>query len=140
MYYKDGISIYDSYLSNEKERIENFTEKIENKNSFHKIIISRFHENNYVYIMSTINDKIYIFDCEGQKLYNSSFKELFGEHYTLVPIKGDRQEIHYMIGFAKGNNNINISFYTYYLNNKTNFIKSNQNIPLGSIENNPLSC
>ena len=140
--YKDGISIYDSSLSNEKKSIENFTlsEKIENDTSFHKITISRFHENNYGYIISTINDKIYIFDCEGQKLYNSSSKELFGEHYTLVPIKGDRQEIHYMIGFAKGNNNINISFYTYYLNNKTNFIKSNQNIPLGSIENNPLSC
>ena len=139
--YKDGISIYDSSLSNEKKSIENFTlsEKIENDTSFHKITISRFHENDYGYIISTINDKIYIFDFEGQKLYNSSSKELLGKYYTLVPIKGDDQEIQYMIGFANGNT-ININFYTYYLNNKTNFIKSNQNNPLNSIENNALSC
>jgi len=116
--YEEGIKIYDSKLNN-SNTILNFTEndKIDDITKYVKVAISRFSEDNYGYIISVINDKIYIFDCEGNILYKKE-TSLNGKYYSIVPIKEENKEFTYMICFINSNNYINYYFYKYNNNNK----------------------
>ena len=128
--HKNGIHIYDSELMNMEKSIIDYPDFIQNENQLSKITISRFSENDYGYIISIINDKIYIFDCEGSLQYNSILEEneLNGDYYTLVPIKRNDQEYTYMVGFINGNNGNNVIKYIFYNYNKNNNVNTKTNI------------
>ena len=140
--YKEGISIYNSSISNEIKKIENFTNEEQNNypNNLQKLTISRFSENDYGYIICIINEKIYIFNWEGEKIKKISCNELKGESYTIVPIKRQEEQLEYMIGFITGNTNITLIFYDYYLNNETNQINSIVSFTNVKLLHNLLSC
>ena len=72
MIYQNGITKYDSSLSSNILVIEQFNsdELIDDYTKYNKLTISRFSENDYGYIISTINDIIYIFNYEGNILLN----------------------------------------------------------------------
>ena len=76
-------------------------EKIKDHKILSKTTISRFNSEDNGYIFSIINDKIFIFNSNGQLLHKSENKvpELQGLYYTLVPIKRETNTYHYMIGF-----------------------------------------
>ena len=89
--------------------------------------ISRFSEKDYGYIISTIRDIIYIFDCEGNILNKYNTDKLIAlSSYTIVPIKREEKNFTYMIGFiglSSPSFNINLNFFDYNSNNNmTNFI------------------
>ena len=118
---------------NMEKSIIDYPDFIQNENQLSKITISRFSENDYGYIISIINDKIYIFDCEGSLEYNSNLEgnELNGDYYTLVPIKRNDQEYTYMVGFINGNNgnnDNNVIKYIFYNYNKNNKVNTKTNI------------
>ena len=127
--HKNGIDIYDSSF-NKKQTIINKTNFIGDVNSLSKITISKFFNDTDVHIISTINDKIFIFNYKGELKYNTSnqLDELKGgKYYTLIPIKKENDNYYtYMIGFID-NDKINLIFYQYD-NNKNNSILRNINI------------
>ena len=118
--YEEGIKIYDSKLNN-SNTILNFSdgEKINDKAIHSKIAISRFSEDNYGYIISVISNKLYIFDCEGNKLFKNEIS-LNGNYYSIVPIKEENKEFTYMIGFIDSGNKVNYYFYKYDNNSNIN--------------------
>ena len=129
--HKNGITIYDSSLSSTKFVIEQFNsdELIDDYTKYNKITISRFSENDYGYIISTINDIIYIFDSEGNilnKYPRDITGKLSGHSYTIVPIKRKEKIFIFMIGFiGDDNNNKNtiLNFFEYdIINNINNLI------------------
>jgi hypothetical protein len=103
-----GIEIYDSNLTNKKSTIVTFEdyEQIKDHKILSKTTISRFNSEDNGYIFSIINDKIFIFNSNGQLLHKSENKvpELQGLYYTLVPIKRETNTYHYMIGFIDAEN------------------------------------
>ena len=96
-----------------------------NKNSLSKISISRFNESDdESIIISTINNMIYIFDKEGEILYetNDTIMQLNGDYYSLVPINKTDSEYEYMIGFINDSKEICLFFFKYDNNTKKNNI------------------
>ena len=74
--HKLGIDIYDSTITKKIKSIITFREEdiIKNHDIYNKITISKFNESSYEYLFTIINDKIYIFNSEGEILYNSHNK------------------------------------------------------------------
>lgn len=106
-----------------------------------KISISRFPEDDYGLIICTINDAIYIFDYEGNKLFKEEYNNHFsGKYYTLVPIKRINKIYEYMAGFASDNKNINLFFFKYDDYSQINHMNSIKFTLEKSLENNLLSC
>ena len=141
--YKKGIIIYDSSMKYNISTIENFapTEYINETNKLYKISISRFPEDDYGFIICTINDAIYIFDCEGNRLKKENYSNHFlGKYYTLVPIKRINKIYEYMVGFAPDKNNINLFFFKYDNSSQINYMNSTKFALEKSLENNILSC
>ena len=79
--HKYGIDIYDPSFTQKIKSVLTFEEdeQIKNYDNFLKTTISQFYEHDD--IICLINDKIYIFNHEGELLYNSDKKieELKGE-------------------------------------------------------------
>ena len=124
--HQKGIMIYDSSLSN-KTIIEIYSiEDGDPLREYNKTTISRFSEKDYGYIISTIRDIIYIFDCEGNILNKYSTVKLSGYSFTIVPIKREGKKFTYMIGFIERSctsYNMMLNFFDYDSNNNmTNFI------------------
>ena len=126
--HQNGISIYNSSLNGLIENITYFSEDllINNHSQLDKVTISRFNETNYGYIISIINNIIYIFDYKGKMLKNDTTqidKIKNGEYFTLIPIRKNKEELIYMIGFSENKKIINILFYIYdiYTINNTLF-------------------
>jgi len=98
-----GILIIDSNLTNIISKVETFQddEQVNSDEILSKTTISRFNSEDNGYIFCLINDKIYIFNSSGQKLFKSDNKipDLQGSYYSLVPIKKEGNEYYYMIGF-----------------------------------------
>ena len=121
--HKNGIDIYDSQLIELKSNILQINDFIKNDTQLSKIIISRFSEKEYGYIIATINDNIYIFNWNGTLQYNNRLEEteLKGDYYTIIPLMKEGYNYTYMIGFIN-NNKINCFFFNYdslnYINNK----------------------
>ena len=115
-----GIDIYNSSFNYLVKNIYNFTEN----NTVFNNIISIFPPEDYGYIISIINNQIYIFDWEGNFLYKNESKlydiKSYSEfYYELVPIKSNGKQLSYMIGYPDGNNNIHLLFYEYKINNNS---------------------
>ena len=86
-----GILIIDSNLTNIISKVETFQddEQVNSDEILSKTTISRFNSEDNGYIFCLINDKIYIFNSSGQKVYKNDNKipDLEGSYYSLVPIK-----------------------------------------------------
>ena len=100
--------------------------------------ISRFSEKDYGYIISTIRDIIYIFDCEGSILNKYSTEKIFSfSSYTIAPIKREGKNFTYMIGFIERNvtiYNMILNFFNYdSKNNITNFISQEKFVLEGKL-------
>ena len=74
--HKSGVDIYDSSLTKKIKNIITFSnDEIKGNNDIYaENIISKNDEKTFEYITCIINDKIYIFNSEGEKLYNSENK------------------------------------------------------------------
>ena len=115
--HKFGISICDALVSKIVNNVISFSEDEQiTEESLSKITC----ESKNKYISCIINDKIYIFDNVGNSLYKSisSFLENdeCPDYYSLIPIKEDNDQYHYIIGFVD-NNLLSLIYYIY--NNQT---------------------
>ena len=111
--HQSGISIYNSSLNGFIENITYFSEDllINDYSQLNKVIISRFNETNYGYIISIINNIIYIFDYKGKMLKNDTTQiDILkkGEYFTLIPIRKNIEILTYMIGFSEKKKKMNI--------------------------------
>ena len=125
--HKSGVDIYDSSLTKKIKNIITFSnDEIKGNNDIYaKNIISKNDEKTFEYITCIINDKIYIFNSEGEKLYNSENKiSLLKENnYILIPIKIINNNYYYMIGYINENkNNIQILFFKFEINSFQNIL------------------
>ena len=113
--HKYGINICNSNLNEIIKNITVFENEITEEN-LAKIIYSY----EYRFIINIINDKIYIFDNEGNLLYNNQTKIISinenPSYYTLVPIKYENDFYYYIVGF---NYNNLLHFLYYKFNNVT---------------------
>jgi len=114
-----NIVIYDSTLNSKISTVLTFEEdeQIKDHKILSKTTISRFNSEDSGYIVCIINDKIFIFDGNGQVLYKSDNKipELQGLYYTLVPIKKDvnTNSYYYMIGFIDADKVLQLLLFKY---------------------------
>ena len=119
--HEKGIDIYNSSLNSKVNNVLNFSEAdyINSLEKFGKISISRFSPKDKGYIISIINDYLYIFDYEGTFLYKNETKinDNLKPYYELVPIRNNGNNISYMIGYIGNDNNINLLFCEYDVNN-----------------------
>ena len=122
--HKYGIDIYDPSFTQKIKSVLTFEEdeQIKNYDNFLKTTISQFYEHDD--IICLINNKIYIFNHEGELLYNSDKKieELKGESYNLLIIKKDNNEYIYMTSFVNDNNYVQLLFFKYEKNAKKNIL------------------
>ena len=143
--HKNGIDIYDSSLSTKITGVIIF-DKNETilYDNLSLITFTSFTESDNGYIIGIINNKIYIFDKEGTNKYISQeiLEELKGEYYTLIPIKKENNIYYYMIGFINEDQCIQLLFFNYNEDNKTNnFIKLEPIFDsTRTIQNKGLSC
>ena len=142
---ENGIDIYDPSLSTKITGVLAFDkdEKII-YDDLSLITFTSFTESDNGYIICIINNKIYIFDKEGTSKYISQeiLEELQGEYYTLIPIKKENNIYYYMIGFINQDKCIQLLFFNYNDDNKTNtFIKVEPIFDsTRTIQNKGLSC
>ena len=118
--HKDGIVVYDSSLNYIKYSFP-ISNLINSESILSKIEIESFSALDGGYIIGLIDKRIFFFDWEGHKIYESQeIGELVGDHYTLIPIKRNLNDYFYMIGFIE-NKKINLKFFIYNKdNNSTN--------------------
>ena len=122
--YKSGIDICNQNLTKiiKNSIVFSTSEQITNEN-LSKIIISKY-ENGY--IICLINDRIYIFNKEGNFIFQSDKinKNKNPDYYTLYALID--QNYKYYIGFI-ANNLLYLYYYEYNKsNNKTNLVASNE--------------
>ena len=119
--HQKGISITNKYSTKILKNVIIFSEneEITSETSLSKIATAF----EYEYVISIINDKIYIFDENGTFLYNDTDKILSSgetaEVYALVPIKKDNIYYHYVIGYIH-NRLLYFLYYKYEFSNKIN--------------------
>ena len=126
--HQGGITRYDSSLSY-KTTIEEFNIDINYDDiKTIKITISRFSEKDYGYIISVIDNTVYILDWEGNILNKNNTNNLNGSSYTIVPIKRVGKKFVYMIGFIENTYyNMTLNFFEYDShNNITNFLSKEE--------------
>lgn len=143
--HENGIDIYDSSLSKKLTGVITFDkdEKIL-FDDLSLITLTSFTESDNGYIIGIINNKIYIFDKEGTSKYISQeiLEILLGDYYTLIPLKKENNIYYYMIGFINQDQSIQLLFFNYNDENKTNnFIKVEPIFnSTRTIQNKGLSC
>ena len=108
---KTGIDIYDKSLNKLKQIIEFSGEEEITEEDFSNLAIKYNNE----YILSIINDKIFIFNNEGNLLYNSEEKingnqTIYSYSLTLIP---DKNYCKYVIGYFDEYSYLNLSLYRY---------------------------
>ena len=119
--HQKGVTICNKHLTRILKNVITFPEdeEINTEASLSKITTAF----QYGYIISIINDKIYIFDEYGTSIYIGTEKILSSgetaEYYTLVPIKNETDYIHYIIGYVH-NSLLYFLYYKYNYSNKTN--------------------
>ena len=150
--HKFGIDIYDPTLTRKIKNIITFSEEnqIKNEDIYSKISILMFNGNEYM--LCGINDKIYIFNYFGEKIYNNDYKvqEAQDALYSLIPIKIYNNEFFYSMGFINDNNTIQLLFFKYdnikrkisllYNTSYLNYTHNNQKPLPYLIKKNGLSC
>jgi len=119
--HQNGVSIYDSTFSKliSDEVIFNNSEKINHGYYLSKITIEQF-ENGF--IITIINDYIYIFDYKGTFIFKSTEKvdeHAYGYYYSIVPIKFFDGYYYYIIAFIDSGL-IYFDYYKFHLENKIN--------------------
>ena len=115
---KTGIDIYDKSLNKLNQIIE-FSGKEEiSEENFAKIAIKY----NEKYILSIINDKLFIFNNEGKLLYKDKEKinvNQIIDSYSLTFIHSTNDACYYVIGYFDANSYLNL--YVYGYDNKKNY-------------------
>ena len=109
---KSGIDIYDKSLNLLKHIIEFKGEEEITEENFEKIEI----KNNKDYILSIINDELFIFNNEGKLLYNSEEKINSNQiiySYSLSIIYTTNDACYYIIGYFDENSYLNLYLYRY---------------------------
>jgi len=119
---KTGIYIYDQSL-NKPDLIFEFSgeEEISEEN-FAKIAIK--HNENY--ILSIINDKLFIFNNKGELLYKDKKKINDNQiiySYSLTFIHTTNDTCYYVIGYFDENSYLNLNLYQYSYKNEKNNIE-----------------
>ena len=123
--HKEGITICDNLLSKIIKNITIFgsSEQIGTEESLSKVTTTKM--NNY--IISIINDKIYIFNETGDLLYQNNNKILnsseTAEYYTLVSYKIEDNYYFYLIGFVD-KELLNFIYYKYDSSTNENYLLS----------------
>ena len=112
--------------------------KIDSYHQYSKVVISRFSEDDYGYIISIRNDIIYIFDWEGNFLLKTNI-DSSGKYYSIVPINGNDNECTFMLGIVNSNSILNFIFFTYF-KNRTIIRKYSNDIITNQVKENGLSC
>ena len=116
---KTGIDIYDKSLNLLNHIIEFSREEEMTEENFAKIAI----KNNKEYILSIINDKLFIFNNGGKLLYNSEEKINNNQKiysYSLTFIYTTNDACYYIIGYFDEDSYLNLYLYRY--DNKKNKI------------------
>ena len=129
--HKFGITVYDSNLTNIKEKIVEFGENelIETEEDLSKITVESFNR----YIFSIIKDKLYIFnELNGELFYQNNNiinQPQNVEYYTLKPVNiTNNIKYTYVIGYLS-NNLLKLFYYEFDSNSKSNqLISSLQNV------------
>ena len=91
--HKTGIDIYNSALTTLIKNIKNFSDSeiISEEKVLSRVSISKFNKTENDIIISIIINKIYIFNHDGEKLYEESENEIInnmtGSFYDLLPLK-----------------------------------------------------
>ena len=125
---KNGIFICDPTFTDIIKVEVNFTnddQKIKNETALSKVVIKEYSKN----IFALINNIFYVFDTQGQLLFNDSNIIKNGEnpeYYTLNVFKIDShpKSYRYIIGFFDSNIHLNLFYYKYNMETNTNtFIK-----------------
>ena len=125
--HQKGVTICDNHLKTILLNVITFSEdeEIITEASLTKITTTF----QYGYIISIINDKIYIFDEFGQSIYNGTDKILSSgetaEYYTLVPIKIEDGYYHYVIGYIH-NKLLYFLYYKYNFSSKANNLSTSR--------------
>ena len=137
---KTGIDIYDKSLNKISQIIEFSGEEEITEDNFSKIVIKYNNE----YILSIINDKIFIFNNEGKLLYKSKEKindDQIIYSYSLTFINATNKTCDYIIGYFDENSYLNLYLYRYnieinnitllseYKNNNIKYENNDYNIP-----------
>ena len=105
---KDGIYIYNNDFSINKKLYE-FTdeEAIKNDKEFNIIIISKYINNNGFFILSLVNNILYLLDYNKQKLAKFNLtSDLTGDYYNILPYKLEYKSFFLIIIFTKKNCNL----------------------------------
>ena len=116
---KTGIDIYNKSLNKLNQIIKFSKEEEINEENFAKIEV----KNNKEYILSIINDKIFIFNYEGKLLYKGEEKINDNQiiySYSLTFIYTTKDACYYIIGYFDENFYLNLYLYRY--DNKKNKI------------------
>ena len=149
IHYK-GIDIYDSSFNKINQIIQFSGDEEMTEEIFAKIIIK--YDN--VYILSIINDKIYIFNNEGKFLYKSEDKINNAQtikSYALTSIGLYNGTYKYAIGFFDDLINLNLLLYSYNIDENSNtllsitkdnkyYIQKDDEWRIFTQKNNNLSC
>ena len=109
---KTGIDIYDKSLNKLNQIIEFSGEEEITEENFLKIAIKY----NKEYILSVINDKMFIFNNEGKLLYKSEEKIDNNQtiySYSLTFIQETNNTYDYVIGYFDGEYFLNLNLYRY---------------------------
>ena len=117
--HQEGIDIYDSSFNKINQIIKFSGEEEMTKDIFAKIELKYDNE----YILSIINDKIYIFDKKGKFLYKSNKKinnNQTIQNYALTPIGLYNDSYNYTIAFFDDANYLNLYLYSYNIKNNNN--------------------
>ena len=146
----EGIDIYDSSFNKINQIIKFSGDEEMTKEIFEKIELE--YDNDY--ILSIINEKIYIFDNEGKFLYKSNDKinnNQTIDNYALTIIGLYSDSYNYTIAFFDKKNYLNIYLYSYNINKNNNtlinatkdyyyYVGSNSDIELFTRNKKGLSC
>ena len=116
---KTGIDIYDISLNKLKQIFQFSGEEEISEEKFSKITI----KNNNEYILSVINDKMFIFNNEGKILYKSEKKINETEiiySYSLTFINVTNNYFEYLLGYFDVDCYIHLNLYRYYNESNNN--------------------
>ena len=119
--HQKGVTICDNHLNEIILNVITFSEEeeITTETSLSKITTAF----QYGYIISIINDKVYIFNEFGTSIFNDTDiileNDETAEYYTLVPIKRETYYYHYVIGYIH-NKKIYLLYYKYGFSSKRN--------------------
>ena len=132
--HNSGIDIFDGNLNKIKTSLTfSNTEQITTEN-LSKVSISKFSDGN---IICLINDYAYIFDSEGNFIYNHQInRNRHPDYYTIV----GKDSYNYYMAFIY-NDLVHLYYYEYNKNNnRTNLILSDEYYSDGTLKNSGISC